>query len=95
MISKNEIMDNLNGLFLHDSNDNIIKNNNFIGNIKNVDFLDCKNTKWNNNYWERSKIFPKIIIGSITIRPPGWGTPGLYFPWFNFDWRPLKEPYNI
>jgi len=95
IISNNEIKDNQNGIYLHDSNENFIKNNNFLENNKNADFLDSKNTLWNSNYWGKSRIFPKIIIGSITIRPPGWGTPGVYFLWINIDWIPAKEPYDL
>jgi parallel beta-helix repeat protein len=94
-IFANEIKDNFKGIALYDSNSNIIKNNNFKGNNENVDFLDSNYNNWNSNYWGRSRILPKIISGSITIRPPGFGTPGLYFPWFNFDWHPAKKPYDI
>ena len=40
-------------------------------------------------------MFPKLILGSITIVPPGFGTLGKYLPWFNFDWHPASEPFDI
>jgi parallel beta-helix repeat protein len=93
IISGNNINKNYNGIRLDDSNSNKINNNNFIGNLENAFFIDCKYTKWNSNYWGRSRIFPKVIRGSITIVPPGFGTPGKYLPWFNFDWYPAKEQH--
>ncbi len=95
IISGNNIDKNYNGIRLDDSNSNEINNNNFIGNLENAFFIDCKYTKWNSNYWGRSRIFPKVIRGSITIVPPGFGTPGKYLPWFNFDWYSAKEPNEI
>ena len=95
IIKRNEIKDNFKGLMLTDSNSNIIKNNNFIGNNRNVKFLDIKNNQWNRNYWGRSRLLPKIILGSITIQPPGFHTPGQYFPWLNFDWHPAIIPHDF
>ena len=93
-VTNNNIQMNINGIKLDDSNSNTISNNNFVGNLKNVFFMDCNGNKWAGNYWGRSRILPKIITGAITIVDPGFGTPGKYLPWFNFDWNPAKEPYE-
>ena len=51
--------------------------------------------KWDDNYWSDYKDifgFPKIIKGKFRIS-------NIFFefdlPWFNFDWNPAKEPYDI
>jgi len=71
---------------------NIIKQNNFVDNTENAFFtmVDPRNfpfgNRWMMNYWDDwIGIGPKIIKGNI-----------LYFiPWYNFDWRPAREPYDI
>jgi parallel beta-helix repeat protein len=95
IITNNNIEKNHIAMSLDDANSNSITNNNFIGNIKKIGFIDCKNNKWNGNYWGRNRILPKLIKGSITLVPPGFGTPGKYLPWFNIDWTPAKRPFSI
>jgi parallel beta-helix repeat protein len=61
----------------------IIKNN-FEKN-KYHSYIDgCLFNKWDQNYWSRSRFFPKIIFGHF-----------LFLPWFNIDWNPAKEPYDF
>ena len=43
--------------------------------------------KWDGNYWNKPRSFPKPIFGRL---PPSG-----FIPWFNFDWNPAKKPYNI
>jgi hypothetical protein len=86
---------NINGIRLDISEFNTITNNNFIGNIRNVFFLDCKGTMWAGNFWGRIKFLPKIITGAITVVEPGYQSPGTYLPWPNFDFRPAKRPFKI
>jgi len=95
IIEKNNIEENRKGIDLDDSNSNTITNNNFIENTRNVYFLDCKANRWTSNYWGRGRIFPKLITGSVTIVEPGFGTPGKYLPWFDFDLIPAKKPFKI
>ena len=95
VVEKNSIEKNMNGIKLYESNMNIISNNNFIKNIRNVHFLDCKGNRWASNYWGRPRILPKIIKGSVTLVEPGFGYPGKYMPWLNFDIFPAKRPYDI
>jgi len=39
---------------------------------------------WNYNYWREPRNNPKPIKGYISL-----------FKWFNFDWHPVQEPYDI
>ncbi len=50
-------------------------------------FLNSNNNKWDHNYWSRSRIFPKIIVGRK-------GKEG-FIPAVNFDWHPAKNPHKI
>jgi len=95
ILENNNIEMNINGIDFEDSNSNTIAKNNFIGNFINAFFSDCKRNMWNNNYWGRVRILPKLIIGSFTVVEPGFGTPGKYLPWFNFDLRPARKPFDI
>ena len=58
-------------------------------NVRNVFFADSFNN-WSHNYWDRSRLFPKIIIGGKTV--PAYA---YLMPWFTIDWYPAKEPYDI
>ena len=80
IISTNTISKNYRGIFYSNSSENIVLRNNFIKNEQNAYFENCKN-EWKRNYWERPRIFPKLIFGKIKI--------GLKeITWFNVDWRP-------
>jgi len=49
---------------------------------------DIRSTiKWDGNYWNRPRIFPKPIFGQL---PPSGS-----IPWFQFDLHPAQEPYDI
>ncbi len=49
---------------------------------------DIRSTiKWDGNYWDRPRIFPKPILGRL---PPSG-----FIPWVQFDWHPASEPYDI
>jgi len=78
---------------------NLIRKNNFIGNIKHVQGAVGRNF-WDANYWGDwiglkfnlpiFQKFPKIILC--------WILPlGVIFniPYFCFDWHPAKEPYEL
>ena len=106
VISLNNISGSLFGIYaLNCFNYKIIKNN-FIGNLyRNAGFgyysfeffvfgfkyrsiRDIRSTiKWDGNYWNRPRIFPKPIRGEL----PPYGI----IPWFQFDWHPAQEPYDI
>jgi len=98
IVTENNITNNSYGCSLYLSRYNIFKNNNFIGNTRHVYFGTSWLNKWNGNYWDNwigLKInlpifqkFPKIIIG--------WRGFNNFIPfYFNFDWNPAQEPYDI
>ena len=71
------------------SSENTILKNNFLGNKWSAFFrADWTNT-WKQNYWNRPRILPKLIFGTFVV------IGSIQIPWFNIDWRPAKEPYDI
>ena len=71
--------------FLDGSNFNKIINNNFcITQNEHAIFDGCWKNIWKQNYWGRPRVLPKIIYGGIFL-----------FPFYNIDWHPAKEPYEI
>ena len=74
---------------------NIITKNNFknysrIGIWFGRFFLGFENNKWIGNYWDTwIGVGPKIILGLFIISEE------IRIPWFNFDWKPAQEPYDI
>ncbi len=105
IISQNNISDSTYGIIAMNCFNYKITKNNFIGNLINAWFgyfligalqfgfeykslRDIRSTiKWDGNYWNRPRSFPKPIFGRL---PPS-GT----VPWFQFDWHPAQEPYDI
>jgi len=68
---------------------NIIENNNFIGNDRHADFSNSWGNSWNSNYWDDMIGFgPKLIFGKIERGAVG-------ISWINIDWRPALKPYDI
>jgi parallel beta-helix repeat protein len=88
-IKDNNITLNGDGMYLHKSSSNIIKNNNFLENERDVYFEDSFLNRWKKNYWNNQQRLPKLIIGKLLI----FGQFGI--PWFNIDWNPAQEPYDI
>ncbi len=99
-ISYNNIYKNSNGIFWYGQS-NTVKNNNFISNLHNAKFRINYNggltTKWRKNYWERTRILPKAIMGKkdIFLFEFIYSDIILPIPWISFDWHPAKEPYDI
>lgn len=94
-IRSNSIRWNMYGLFLEYSYLNKIENNNFIRNFMNAGFnyyLPDGETKnfWNGNFWNRPRILPKIIFGTLFIYP-GW----IWEPDLEFDRNPALIPNRI
>ncbi len=85
-ISLNTIAKNKQGLSLIFSGKNTILHNNFQRNKRDGLFENCTN-KWDQNYWERPRILPKIIFGRQEIQN-GWR-----IPLMDFDWHPALKPY--
>ena len=93
----NKIIDNiisenrLHGIFLEDSRDNTIMNNDFLNNYVDASFITDSirhNNFYLRNYWNESLTIPKIIYGVIEI--------GHFFKishiWVNFDFWPRAQP---
>ena len=82
----NTIQKNKKGIHLDMSGFNKINYNNFYQNNGDASISMDPSNSWNHNYWDRSRILPKPIIG--------WGLLWI-FPFINFDWHPAQEPYDI
>ncbi|MCK4365537.1 MAG: right-handed parallel beta-helix repeat-containing protein [Thermoplasmatales archaeon] len=91
LIKRNNIAHNEEGVFLSLSMRNKFYENNFInsGYAGHVEFKGYSFfNRWKGNYWDNQRIhgLPKILLGRFGVLP---------IPWFNFDWRPAKQPYDI
>jgi parallel beta-helix repeat protein len=92
------------------SSDSILQNN-FIGNgqnayfnqpiltririLKNILHIPIRRSVWDHNYWDRPRILPYMIPGLISlIRGPIIDAPYI-FDYFQIDWHPSQEPYDI
>jgi parallel beta-helix repeat protein len=88
-IQNNTLFNNDNGIYFKDSSHNLITHNN-LRNVKfNADFVTYSllrsHNNWRSNYWERPRLGPYPIFGTLKIN----NTP---YPWINFDWIPLRQP---
>ena len=92
IISGNSIMNCGRGVeILFFSTLNKITNNNFINNNLSAIFgWFCFFNRWDGNYWDEPKSSPHLIYGRISI----WSIFGI-IPWFEIDWHPAQEPYDI
>jgi parallel beta-helix repeat protein len=90
-ISRNSITNNSIGIYLFFTLFSNIQENNFFSNQQQAFFANSFFTKWQQNYWNHTRLFPKVIIGGI-------GTTLIsqkMIPFFNVDWKPAEEPFNI
>ena len=82
--------------FLNASANNIVEHNNFINNTPLNAFFTIQDinslNQWDENYWDNPNILLKPVIGCIRFQ--GINRDMLGFPWLNFDWHPLAEPYE-
>ena len=82
------------GLFLRWCFDTNISSNTFERNRIEAFYEETINTKWNGNFWNRPRFFPKVIIGKFQ-----WfnlvGDIYIYRFELNFDRNPASEPYDI
>ena len=85
-IFENNISYNDYGIYLDYSLFNLIFKNNFIYNMENAFFTRSILNKWKQNYWNESRVLPKLIFGYIG---------DFKYRWINIDWRPAKKPYSI
>jgi len=96
IIYRNQIIKSYYGVIVGYSYLNSIKCNNFIGNYRNAEFYIevafLNFNQWDGNYWNRSRIFPFIILGFKLINILKFT---FYIPSIDIDWRPAQEPYDI
>lgn len=83
-IKANTVINNFVGIFLLWSNQNEILNNNLVNNKYEASFIESDNI-WDQNYWNKSRIMPKIIFENPLIK----------IPEIDIDYHPLKDPYDI
>ena len=76
------------GVYLEYSSYNEIKFNNFKDNNRDGSFHKQADNDWDSNYWDSLNFFIKLILGRVGII--FW-----FIPWFNIDWNPASEPYDI
>jgi nitrous oxidase accessory protein len=88
-IRNNTLFDNDNGIYFKDSSRNLITHNNLRNDKFNADFVTYSLLRsrniWRSNYWERLRVMPYPIFGTLKIN----NTP---YPIINFDWTPLRQP---
>jgi parallel beta-helix repeat protein len=75
------------GIFLYESSNNQIEYNNFLRNARDAYFGDSYSNIWEGNYWNRPRLFPKIIRGE--------NDNFIFDKMFNFDWHPALEQNTI
>jgi parallel beta-helix repeat protein len=105
-ILENSISDNDYGILTEKPEDlsdtkltNYIYHNNFINNDNNVYYY--KNNQWDSNYWDKWIGVKHPLLRFLPYRIPGAplkvgsGIIPFLSLYFNFDWNPAKEPYDI
>jgi len=82
------------------SHNNSFLNNNFINRKgRNLLMARCSNVKFDGNYWNWRLFLPSssplpalIIVFKLLSKKPPYDYP---IPFFNIDWHPATEPYDI
>jgi parallel beta-helix repeat protein len=87
IIKNNIIQNNKCGIALENTSNISISNNVFKRNMISAVFEDSKDNTWNDNYWNRPRLLPKLIIGRFLISESK-----LFVPWFNIDRSPEIIP---
>ncbi len=94
-ISRNMIQQNRIGVLLsEDPYDNSIQNNTFNQNLLHVQSLGRTKNFYDNNYWGRPQVLPKLLLGWFTAEN---FNPSCTIPYCitGIDWHPAKEPNDI
>jgi parallel beta-helix repeat protein len=94
-IKRNSLIENWYGIELNhgESRFNEIMENNFMDNQRNAKFYALKpdsNNIWDGNFWDHARIFPKLIFGTYHFE-----NSRIWLHWFNIDWNPASEAYDI
>ncbi|MBN2600083.1 MAG: right-handed parallel beta-helix repeat-containing protein [Candidatus Thermoplasmatota archaeon] len=87
-IRNNTLLENDNGIYFKDSAGNIIQNNYLRNDKFNACFVSHtlvhRRNIWRSNYWERPRLLPYPIFGTIKLQNKSY--PGIIF-----DWTPLRQ----
>jgi parallel beta-helix repeat protein len=68
----------------------------FLGSIYGDYSILKSNNQWDRNYWGRSRLLPYIIFGGLVYDATITGfNPFIFVPFYQFDWHPAKEPYDL
>jgi parallel beta-helix repeat protein len=89
-IIRNSITNNSVGINLMFTLFTVVQENNLLENQQQAFFTSSFFSKWQQNYWNKSRLLPKIIQGQF-----GGMLIHKRIPVLNFDWRPAQEPYDI
>jgi len=91
---RNNIEDNAHGIWLQkDATGNEIKQNNFKDNeVYNAAVNKARKNLWDENYWDD---WIGLKISFLNFLPKGIKGFFGFFRWFNLDWNPSFEPYEI
>ncbi len=113
LIEKNIISNNNLGIFLggtiyptfffnillDGSTHNEIIKNNFFENSQDAFFQNSRRNRWWRNYWNETRLLPKLIFGELFIcRLQGMPPNAVehHVPWIpRIDWRPALRPFSI
>jgi len=105
IIQNNTITQNQIGISFFRADDYKVNNNNFIDNEQHAYFeyvlylQFMPRIKWKGNFWDDWKYsLPRLIKGEkviLFIMRPGWVLKKTVCFWYNIDWHPAKQPYNI
>jgi len=89
-VTRNSITNHSIGINLLFTLFTIVQENNLLDNQQPAFFTSSFFTKWQQNYWNRSRLLPKLIPGQF-----GGMLVHKRIPFVNFDWKPAQEPYDI
>lgn len=89
-IIRNSITNNTVGINLLFTLFTVVQQNNLLENLLPAYFTSSFFSKWQQNYWNKTRILPKIIPGQF-----GGMIIHKRIPFVNFDWKPAREPYDI
>jgi parallel beta-helix repeat protein len=84
-------------ILIDGSTHNKITKNNFIENSQDAFFQNSRRNLWRSNYWNESRLLPKLINGELFIcRLQGIPPEAIehHIPWIpRIDWRPALKPF--
>lgn len=89
-IRRNSITNNSVGINLMFTLFTAVQEDNLLENQQQAFFTSSFFSKWQQNYWNKSRLLPKVIPGQF-----GGMIIHKRIPLVTFDWRPAQEPYDV